>query len=138
MDDLAYQAPDLAGFTEDPDNDNGRQTLMCVTDRVPCCDNEGLGNWYYPDGTTVIGGGGSATFRTNRGQNGNGEPGSVRLWRKYTPPERGLFHCELPDAANTIHTLYVNICKFPMMSLLVHTANSILKYGFHSVFYPHR
>ena len=62
---------------------------------------------------------GGGTFQINRGQNEeiNGQLfyGSVRLWRRYTPQERGLFHCELPDAngVNQIH--YVNICEFKIL-----------------------
>ena len=60
--------------------------------------------------------GGGGTFRTNRGQNEviNGQRfyGSVHLWRFYTPPERGLFCCELPDANGVSQNLYVNICEF--------------------------
>ena len=93
---------------------------MCVTDRVACCESPELGNWYYPNGTRVVlVDDFIARFQSNRGQNEvNGNEqfyGSVRLWQKYTPNERGLFHCELPDAENVIHTLCVNICKFPMI-----------------------
>ena len=111
FDDLAYQDPNLAGFTEDPTNANGRLTLMCVTDLVACCETEGLGNWHLP--ADIAGGG---AFRINRGQNeeidGQQFYGSVRLWRRYTPNKRGLFHCELPDVDNNIQKLYVNIREF--------------------------
>ena len=114
LDDLAYQDPNLAGFTQDPTNANGRETLMCVTDVVACCESPELGNWHLPAGSV----GGSGQFRINRGQNEeiNGQQlyGSVRLWRRYTPNERGLFRCELPDANGVNQNLYVNICEFPM------------------------
>ena len=90
---------------------------MCVTDLEDCCETQAFGDWYYPDGTRVTGQG-SPTFQSNRGQNEviNGQQfyGSVRLWRRYTPDERGLFHCELPDASNVVQTLYVNIRELPM------------------------
>ena len=112
--DLAYQSPNLPGYTEDPTNANGRQTLMCVTDLIACCEMEGLGNWHLP--ADIAGGG---VFRINRGQNEeiNGQQfyGSVRLWQRYTPQERGLFRCELPDANGVNQNLYVNICEFPMI-----------------------
>ena len=115
LDDLAYQAPDLAGYSEDPTNANGRQTLMCVTDLVDCCETPELGNWHLP--ADIVSGG---LFQINRGQNEvrNGEQfyGSVRLWRRYTPRERGLFRCELPDANGDNQTLYVNICEFKFVS----------------------
>ena len=111
LDDLAYQSPDLSGFTEDPTNTNGRQTLMCVTDLVACCESPQLGNWHLP--ANIAGGG---TFRINRGQNevisGQQFYGSVRLWRRYTPPERGLFRCEIPDDNNLNQNFNVYICEF--------------------------
>ena len=93
---------------------------MCVTDLAACCESQALGNWYYPDGRTIgLSGGSHATFQRNRDQNEviNDQQfyGSVRLWRRYTPPERGLFRCELPDTENIVQTLYVNICEFPMI-----------------------
>ena len=110
LDDLAYQSTQ-PGFTEDPTNANGRQTLMCVTNLVACCVSPQLDSWHLPAG--IAGGG---TFRINRGQNEviNGQQfyGSVRLWRRYSPNERGLFRCEIPDASNTNQSFNVFICKF--------------------------
>ena len=91
---------------------------MCVTDLEACCESPLYGDWYYPDGSRVAVWGGT-TFRTNRGQNEviNGQQfyGSVRLWSRYSTRERGLFHCELPDANGVNQTLCVNICEFPMI-----------------------
>ena len=88
---------------------------MCVTDLVNCCENEGLGNWYYPDGNVITNWSG-ATFQTNRGQNEVISSlqfyGSVRLWRRYTPRERGHFRCEIPDANNMNQSFNVYICEF--------------------------
>ena len=118
FDNLAYQDPNLPGFMENPINANGRQALMCVTDLVACCETLGLGNWYFPDGG-IISDGGDRTFQKNRGENevGNDQRlyGSVCIWHRFTPLERGLFHCEIPDSENFIHTLYVNVCEFPMI-----------------------
>ena len=104
-----------------PTNTNGLPTLMCVTDLVDCCDspNTVLGNWYYPNGRTVVFNTAGGTFQSNRGANEviNDQRfnGSVRLWRRYTPDERGLFRCELPDANGINQIFYVNICEFPMI-----------------------
>ena len=121
FDDLAYQAPN-SEFAEAPTNANGRQTLMCVTDLVACCETEGLGNWYFPDGNVITSDRLGGTFRANRGDNEviNGQQfyGSVRLWRRYTPPERGRFRCEIPDADNVTQTLYVNICEYSNPSFM--------------------
>ena len=84
---------------------------MCVTDLVACCETQGHGNWYYPDGSRVTGGGGGR-FRTNRGQNEdyNGQQfyGSVRLWRFYTPLERGLFHLMLVMLSRLSMSIFVS------------------------------
>ena len=121
LDDLLYRAP-ISGFTEDPSNANGLhdQTLVCITDLVDCCDlpHTIRGDWYYPGGRIIEfypGDGKSITFSRNRGpnENINGRQfyGSVRLYKRYTPPQRGRFHCELPSAAdpNVNQTLYANI-----------------------------
>ena len=114
LDDLLYVTSN-----DQPTNANGLQTLMCVTDLVDCCELPARGNWYYPDGRIVLYNTGGATFQRNRGQNEviNNQQfnGSVRLWRRYSPTERGLFRCELPDANGVNQSLYVNLCKFPIV-----------------------
>ena len=116
LDDLVYQA---GRSGEEPTNANGRQTLMCVTDLIDCCEFEARANWYHPGGNRVTTEENRASFRTNRGQNeelsGQQFYGSVRIWRYFTPPERGLFRCEIPDTENVTQTLYVNICEFSMI-----------------------
>jgi hypothetical protein len=93
---------------------------MCVTDHMDCCETSALGNWYYPNGDRIElndTGGIGPRFLGNRGQNEiiNDQQfyGSVRLWRIWTPPQRGIFRCELPDANGVNQSLYVNICEFP-------------------------
>ena len=113
FDDLLYRTPS----SPHPTNANGLQTLMCVTDLVACCETQGLGVWYLPDGRTVdLNNESIAAFQSNRGQNevvyGQQFYGSVRLWRRFNAAARGLFCCELPDARNVVQTLCVNICEF--------------------------
>ena len=77
------------------------------------------GDWYYPNGSRVLFDGNpqNLVFRRNRGpneiRNGRRFYGSVRLWRRFGPPERGGFRCELPSAADPSvnQTLYANIGK---------------------------
>ena len=122
-DDLLYRTtrePEL----EDPSNNNTMlhdEALLCVTDLVECCESpQPRGDWFYPDGRVVEFDGNpkNRVFRANRGQNefkkGRQFYGSVRLWRRYGPPERGRFRCEIPNAANpnVNQTLYANICEF--------------------------
>ena len=102
----------------DPSNSNGLQTLMCVTDLVNCCETQRRGNWYFPNGAPVPFHTGIftyAAFLVNRGQyeirDGRQFNGSIRIWRRWGPRERGRFCCELPNAAdpNVNQTLYANI-----------------------------
>ncbi len=115
--DLLYRTPS----DPHPNNANGLQTLMCVTDLVDCCETQGHGNWYYPSGTGVpfdTGSDTSRSFLANRGQyevrmrDGRQFNGSVRIWRRWSDPfGRGRFRCELPSTADPSvnQTLYVNI-----------------------------
>ena len=101
---------------ENPTNANGHdQTLVCETDLVDCCDTPRTmgGNWYLPNGN-VVGNTESNVFYSNRGPSEQQFNGSVRIFRRYTPPERGRFRCELPSAANPNmnHILYANIGNF--------------------------
>ena len=116
---LALPNNSLVDFDDIPNlsTDGGAtdvNALNCRTDLEACCNADDqmlpapVGEWYYPNGTalpfdTSLGGG--TTFRRNRGLM------NVRLWRRNTPPERGRFHCELPNAQNVNQTVYVNICE---------------------------
>ena len=112
-------------YTGDPSNTNATlhdATLLCVTDLVDCCESPRTvrGDWYYPDGRRVLADGFPlhTIYRRSRGpnefRNGRQFYGSVRLWRRFTPRERGLFRCELPSAADPSvnQILYANICEF--------------------------
>ena len=120
--DIMYTAP--SGELSDlPSNTNPRdEAVLSVTDLVDCCaaPRRVRGNWYYPseNRSVGLGEGNAAAFQANRGPNEeiNGPTvyGSVRLYRRYTPSERGHFRCELPSAENPSvnQILYVNIGEF--------------------------
>ena len=131
FDDLLYRIStyEIGGQEDDyryPTNANPElhdRALLCVTDLEDCCDDPRTvrGDWYYPNGNVVRSpppGYGHRAFMTNRGpneiRNGSHFYGSVRLWRRYSPPERGCFYCKLPSVANPNVTqiLYINIGKF--------------------------
>ena len=128
LDDILYTARIPPEFNVVPTNANGLhdQTLVCVTDLVDCCDTPRTvrGDWYYPDGS-VVQFAGSHTFRANRGPNEVISErqfyGSVRLFRRYTPRQRGRFHCELPtDADPSVNQiLYANIGEFFLWILMI-------------------
>ena len=160
IDDIMYTLPGYTNQSDPPSNRNPRdEALLCVTDLADCCGREpdtpsGImrterGDWYFPDGSRVSGirypG-----FLANRGPNEeiNGQIvyGSVRLYRVFTPFERGRFRCELPSAADpTINqTLYANICEFiAQLAWLVHTNYTIssclphvVNFGYSHEIYP--
>ena len=97
--------------------------LLCITNRSECCrasDNPngfGLGEWYFPNGNPVeIRGNrqyGDSFFYRNR------DARLVRLNRVGNPPERGLFHCEIPNAYGYIVSLYVNIGEYHQHKLWI-------------------
>ena len=118
IDDILYRTAN----DPDPSNSNGLhdQSLLCVTDLVDCCTSPyKRGDWYYPDGRRIVfdTNGWNAAFRRNRGRteiiNGQQFYGSVRLFRRWTPTQRGRFRCELPSAADpgVNQILYANICE---------------------------
>ena len=125
FDDILYRTTNN-GEKQDPTNNHSKlhnQALLCITDLEDCCrspKHTERGDWYYPNGTVVQldTDGRNRAFRRNRGSNeviaGQQFYGSVRLFRRYTPPERGRFRCELPSAASpTVNQkLYVYICEF--------------------------
>ena len=113
--------------SDNPTNANPElhdQSLLCVTDLEDCCKSPHTvhGDWYYPNGSVVQydTDGLNTAFRRNRGPNEvlNGRKfyGTIRLFRRWRPSERGHFRCELPSAANpnVNQTLYVYIehCEF--------------------------
>lgn len=75
------------------------------------------GNWHYPNGSIVDSdpAGRQRRFLSNRGLNevisGRQFYGSVRLFRRWTPVERGRFRCEIPSANYVTKVLYANIGK---------------------------
>ena len=89
--------------------------LLCITNRSGCCrssdalDGVAQGQWYRPNGTRVGTFGMESAidpmdhFYRDRGTR------VVRLNRVGNPPERGRFHCEVPNADGDLVNLYVNI-----------------------------
>ena len=140
IDDILYTVPSPC-CNDDPTNANGLhdQTLVCITDLVDCCDAPRTvhGDWYFPNGRRIrfdtendIG----VVFQANRGPNEviNGRQfyGSVRLYRRYSPTQRGRFYCDLPSAAdpNVTQTLYANIGEIILISSIMMNTNIIIAF----------
>ena len=81
--------------------------VICHTDKRPCCGTlpNRFGKWYYPNGSIVPVEGAKNNFYRDRG-----DEGVVRLNRRnYSMYPTGRYHCEIPDANNTNHILYVDL-----------------------------
>ena len=79
--------------------------LLCFTSKLDCCEEQlrQLGEWYFPNGSAV-GRQGVGNFYRSRG------PSVVRLHhRKNAMVPTGVFHCEIPDANETIKSIYVGV-----------------------------
>ena len=88
------------------DNDS----LLCITDQPSCCqpsDTENvtwpaIGNWYFPNGTTVPDSGTQWDFHGTRGHM------MIRMQRRGNL-EDGIYHCEIPDTMNVNQTIYIGV-----------------------------
>ena len=78
--------------------------LQCVTDRKPCCGTQ-IGEWYFPNGTTVLRQHSGASFYRNEG-----DDGAVNL-NRIGSDASGLFCCEIPDATDTLQRMCATISK---------------------------
>ena len=90
--------------------------LLCLTDRELCCRNSdggAGGDWYYPDGSLVPTGAGSASIYRTRSAS------RVRLNRKDgVQSPTGVYRCEVPDASETNQSMYVGV--YPQSSGIVY------------------
>ena len=90
------------GETEPYSSQN--EGLQCVTDRKPCCGTQ-IGEWYFPNGTTVLRQHSGASFYRNEG-----DDGAVNL-NRIGSDASGLFCCEIPDATDTLQRMCATISK---------------------------
>ena len=82
----------------------GDDALLCITNYTACCrPPKALGNWFFPNGTTVpnVSKEKWDIFR-DRGQM------VVRMNRRGGGVE-GIYRCEIPDAMNVIQTIYIGV-----------------------------
>ena len=87
--------------------------FQCVTDRKPCCGSQ-IGEWYFPNGTTVPRQHSAAPFYRNEG-----DDGAVNLNRigSDTVSPSGVFCCEIPDAIDTLQRMCAIISKLNIMCI---------------------
>ena len=86
------------------------ESLICQTDKRPCCRSNRVGEWHYPNGTRVpIEGTGSDMYR-NRD-----DDGQVRLNRRNNAIyPLGTYTCIVPDATDTIQVVHATL-QYPGM-----------------------
>ena len=84
--------------------------LLCVTDLTACCrppytgviGQTAIGNWFFPNGTTLPSFQTQWNFYRDRGQmlvNMHRRRGGVN----------GIYHCKIPDAMHVIQTIYIGV-----------------------------
>ena len=93
---------------------DGDDALLCVIDQTACCRKpytDALGsvmaNWFFPNGTGVP----SSIVNTSKEQ---WDIYSTRGWivvglHRREGGEDGVYRCEIPDAMNVIHTIYIGV-----------------------------
>ena len=87
----------------------GGNALLCLTDQPACCrppytggNISVQGNWYFPNGTRVPSSGMRWDIHRTRGP-------SVVIMHRRKEGVDGLYHCDIPDAANVIQKLYIGV-----------------------------
>ena len=80
--------------------------LQCITDKMPCCNQDQLGKWLFPDGSAVPEQGNATSFYISRGLN-NGRVNLNRLKGSLMPT--GNYCCVVPDAVGKENTVCVTV-----------------------------
>ena len=73
---------------------------------MPCCDQDQLGKWLFPDGSTVPEQDNATSFYINRGLN-DGTVNLNRLNDSVLPT--GKFCCVVPDAKNKTNYICIRL-----------------------------
>ena len=83
--------------------------LFCMTNFTACCrapytgeNGSVLGNWYFPNGTRVPGGGKQWDFHRTRGQ-------MVVIMNRRRGGVAGIYRCEILDSMNVNQTIYIGV-----------------------------
>ena len=87
----------------------GNDALLCMTNFAACCRPpytgeywSALGNWFFPNGTSVPASYSLSDFYRTRGEM------VVRL-NRIRGGEEGIYRCDIPDSTNVTQTLYIGI-----------------------------
>ena len=102
--------------------------LQCITDRMPCCRSEAVGEWYFPgDGGMVPIIIGSTTFYRSRG-----DDGTVNLNRVNNDVvmPTGQYCCVVPDATGVMQWACAMISEILHNLIATRAANGISGLGY--------
>ena len=87
----------------------GDDALFCMTNLTACCrdphtgeNGSAVGNWFFPNGTTVSSSDGMRDFYRTR------EQMVVHLNRKRGGVD-GIYRCEITDSINVTQTIYIGV-----------------------------
>lgn len=107
----------ITGIGETLLGPNANTGLQCVTDRMPCCRAEQLGEWFFPNGSTVETKSSGSVLYQSRGLG----DGTINLNRRTSIGDvlfpTGLYCCVAPTANGVKETLCVRIGKHMMLCL---------------------
>ena len=95
-------------------------SLLCTTDRVPCCSDSQGGNWYHVRSNGSFINVVSTTTTADYYQSREND-GTLRLLRRddaIQSTESETYCCQLPDASLFIHTLCVTIGIFIVLIIM--------------------
>ena len=80
--------------------------LLCLTDRVECCDGGTGGDWYYPNGSLVPFGYEIPMASIYR----NRDASRVRLNRRNNAQSpTGVYRCDVPDSSGADQSIYLGV-----------------------------
>ena len=94
---ITYQNNSIVILENIGENDDA---LLCMTNQTETNSSITLGNWYFPNGTTVPSFFGS--IYSDRGQM------VVRMHRR-EGGEEGMYRCEILDSLNVTQTIYIGV-----------------------------
>ena len=87
----------------------GGDALLCMTNLTACCrppftgeSGSVLGNWFFPNGTSVSNDSNQWDFYKTRGQ-------MVVYLNHRRGGEDGIYRCEIPDSTDVIQTIYIGV-----------------------------
>ena len=85
----------------------GDDALRCLTSQTACCrppyvNGSALGNWFFPNGSSVPSSGMNWDIYSSRGR-------MVVVMHRRRSGVEGIYHCVIPDTSGFIQTIYIGV-----------------------------